>query len=663
MTIASTLNRTSLNGNGVTKTIPISFPFHNAVDLVVLSVVIATGVQTTLALTTHYTITGTPDGLGHYSSGGAVVMVSAPAGTVRIVVYRDPARTQSLDLVENDNLPAESVEAQFDYAVMLIQRVADLIGRSLRQPDGDSSDITAMPTVADRASKFLGFDASGNPLAASSISASVPVSAFAATVLDDTTAAAARTTLGVNDPGTVRLLGNGGGTWALYNRDGSSISIAGSTTNGLQEAITYAFANGALLIVTGGGTITCTTAITIPAGFMDCLYIENGITIAFGTLGAANLITINSQENCHITIKAVITQTAGNTGAVIAIKPTSAAPTTGNTTIAASVFEFGDLVPASTGIGLLIDIGTAGCLGCTLFVADINGGVDGIRVTNPGSGLIVFEENRLSWAYIHGQSGRSIRIGTTTTNQSNLRKNLYSCGRLAPSGASSIGIESWEQYGTYINPSASNEEGTLDKGMVFGAGSVNNTLIGGTILGATTNTIENNGAGLVVIAGGIAAPMGGSSSSTPVVGKATAQLTQVATAANTVETTLQTYSLPANAFNNNGISVRIKAWGSFAANANNKTVKLYFGAVSFVNSGAVAGNNVKWIIEGTVHRVGATSQKCNGHFIYGTTEVGVQNNAATETDTAAIVIKVTGQNGSSSASDIVCEGMIVDFGN
>jgi len=195
MTVSSTLNRVSTNGNGVSTAFPVSFPFQSQSDLVVLSTVIATGVQTTKTITTHYTISGTPDALGHYSSGGSVDFLVAPASTERITIYRDPARTQSLDLQDASSFPAESVEAQLDYATMLLQRVSDQITRSLRQPDGDSANIATLPSSVDRASSFLAFDSNGNPVAASTTSGTVSVSAFMETVADDSTAENARATL------------------------------------------------------------------------------------------------------------------------------------------------------------------------------------------------------------------------------------------------------------------------------------------------------------------------------------------------------------------------------------------------------------------------------------------------------------------------------------
>lgn len=194
MTIASELNRVTYVGNGATTAFAVSFPFQSQSDLVVVETIIATGVQTTKTITTHYTISGSVDSLGYYSSGGTVNAVAAPASTVRWTIYRDPARLQSLNLSENNALPAESLEAQLDYVTMLVQRLNDVVGRSLRQPDGDSANIAVLPSAVDRASTYLSFDTSGNPVVAAD-PAAYPASAFMATVIDDTTALAARTTL------------------------------------------------------------------------------------------------------------------------------------------------------------------------------------------------------------------------------------------------------------------------------------------------------------------------------------------------------------------------------------------------------------------------------------------------------------------------------------
>lgn len=164
MTISNRLNRTTLLGNGISTLIPIEFPFHSVDDLVVIETILATGAQTIKALTTHYTVTGAQDALGHYPTGGSVVMVSAPASTVSITVYRDVAALQQVVLVENEKIPVKaSIESPLDRLTMIAQRLIDRVDRTMTQPDGDSENIGSLPAKVVRASRYLGFDGDGNP--------------------------------------------------------------------------------------------------------------------------------------------------------------------------------------------------------------------------------------------------------------------------------------------------------------------------------------------------------------------------------------------------------------------------------------------------------------------------------------------------------------------
>lgn len=197
MTVSSTTNRASFTGNGVTTSFSFPYYFQAQADIVVVQTVIATGVQTVKALTTDYTITGTTDAQGFYSSGGSVVMNTAPASTVTLTIYRDPVLTQLIALVENDPLPVKSaVEGPLDRLTVIEQRSREMVTRSVRQPEGDTADIGRLPAKVDRASSYLAFDANGDPIASTAAAGSAPTTAYTLTLLDDTTAAAARTTLG-----------------------------------------------------------------------------------------------------------------------------------------------------------------------------------------------------------------------------------------------------------------------------------------------------------------------------------------------------------------------------------------------------------------------------------------------------------------------------------
>ena len=148
--------------------------------------------------------------------------------------------------------------------------------------------------------------------------------------------------------------------------------------------------------------------------------------------------------------------------------------------------------------------------------------------------------------------------------------------------------------------------------------------------------------------------------------------TQGLIAANTVSTgngadqtedILQSFVLPANSLSANGKGVRVRAWGTTAANADNKQVKLYFGA-SVLASGVAAANNVAWNLEIVVLRTAAGAQSVIGGGNFNAASVSPAYTSGTDDETTALTIKCTGQDSTaSSANAIVCKGMIVEFLN
>ena len=203
MTIAaSEVNRKEYNGNGVTLAFATPYFQVNA-DLVVV-LVASNGTETTQTLNTHYALTG-----AGVAGGGTCTMVTAPATGQQLVIYTDPVLSQEVDLVENDELPVEAaVEDPLDKLTLIARRLKELIQRTLRLPEGDTGFVAAdtyLPNKATRASKYLAFDANGKPMAADPTGALSAVSPFMATVLDDTTAVAAATTLKLSDTSDVTL--------------------------------------------------------------------------------------------------------------------------------------------------------------------------------------------------------------------------------------------------------------------------------------------------------------------------------------------------------------------------------------------------------------------------------------------------------------------------
>ena len=245
MTISTTTSSISYSGNGVTTGFAVPFPFFASDELEVIERVTSTGAETTKVLTTDYTVVG-GDG-----STGTVTMLTAPASGRTLTIRRNTDRTQETDYPENDPFPAASHERALDRLTAIVQEVErDQTGRALLVPKTDGA-VGTLPNSVDRASKYLAFDASGNPMAAAAPAGTSVVTAFGASLIDDATAAAARATLGsgamgdavflaataaaardllfLPDTGSLdyNLLVNGGGeVW----RASTTLSIAASTT-------------------------------------------------------------------------------------------------------------------------------------------------------------------------------------------------------------------------------------------------------------------------------------------------------------------------------------------------------------------------------------------------------------------------------------------------
>lgn len=148
--------------------------------------------------------------------------------------------------------------------------------------------------------------------------------------------------------------------------------------------------------------------------------------------------------------------------------------------------------------------------------------------------------------------------------------------------------------------------------------------------------------------------------------------TQAATGADTNETVLKTFTVPANTLNLNGRTIRIRAVGTFAANTNTKTLRIRWGGIggTIIVTGTVAdqADQTRWYAEATLSRIGTGSQRLygfagrndNGDTLFGQ-QFGMTTGTQDETTDVALV--VTGQNGTANANDIVFEASWVYLDN
>lgn len=124
----------------------------------------------------------------------------------------------------------------------------------------------------------------------------------------------------------------------------------------------------------------------------------------------------------------------------------------------------------------------------------------------------------------------------------------------------------------------------------------------------------------------------------------------------TGEDTLQTYAVPANQLANNGSCLTGAASGTFAATANNKRIRLKFGATTILDTGALVTSAAgSWVLRYEIVRTGAATQKCNAFIVFsdGAIESLSAYVTAAETLSGSVNIVITGE--ATATNDIVKE--------
>jgi hypothetical protein len=153
------------NGTGSASVFSFTFKVFSASDLDVIRLNSSTGVETTLVLTTDYTVT--LNGNQNTNPGGSVTLVAgALASGFTLTITSDIANLQPTDLTNQGGFYPEVITDSLDRATIQIQQMFEDVGRSLKGPISDGSLNMELPTSAIRASKFLYFDSNGLPSAA-----------------------------------------------------------------------------------------------------------------------------------------------------------------------------------------------------------------------------------------------------------------------------------------------------------------------------------------------------------------------------------------------------------------------------------------------------------------------------------------------------------------
>ncbi|MBW8268282.1 hydrolase [Caldovatus aquaticus] len=216
---------------------PVPFPFDDTTDLQVF-------VDGTAA--TFEVVGGTLTD-GFYE--GATVRLTAAVSNARVTIQRDTALEQDVLFPTSGAFPVKPLNREISRFWLALQDHVRRLDQTLRLPDGDPT-ADPLPSWSERASKVLGFDAAGNPIALSQLDKSA----------DTVTASGATTarSLGAIMADAVNPL-----FWGARG-DGQ-----GDDTLALNAAAAHAASAGRPLLLIG--TFRCTGTVTIPVGVPELI--------------------------------------------------------------------------------------------------------------------------------------------------------------------------------------------------------------------------------------------------------------------------------------------------------------------------------------------------------------------------------------------------------
>lgn len=309
-------------GTGLVTVYPFTFKVFQASDLLVIQTD-TSGTNTTLALTSNYTVSLNPD--QNSNPGGSITLVSALPASYTLVISSQIPYQQTLDILNNQTWYPQVIEDALDRLTILIQQVKQSLGNALQLPLSSSGVSTTLPNPV--ASNFLGWNSAANAIINYAGVASAAVSTYMSGFVSLTSAAAARAyiaAVGLADTNVWTATNTFTDTLFRILKNGSSFYARILATNlTANRDITLPDANFTMVGLELNQTFTgVNTFSSIPQGtgftFEALQYFRLNADLAGANVTTAQSIfgvgvTLASSSVYEFEIKAIFTKTAGTT--------------------------------------------------------------------------------------------------------------------------------------------------------------------------------------------------------------------------------------------------------------------------------------------------------------------------------------------------------------
>lgn len=125
------------------------------------------------------------------------------------------------------------------------------------------------------------------------------------------------------------------------------------------------------------------------------------------------------------------------------------------------------------------------------------------------------------------------------------------------------------------------------------------------------------------------------------------------------ESDLMSYSMQPNVMARTGYNIEIKAWGLFAANINNKEVKLYFGDSVLLDSGSVIFSGISWYINATVVRVDSSTQQSIATIATTNALIASSSTYVEPSESLSGIIEIKCTGSAIASDDIIQKGLLI----